>query len=364
MMRKVNFFKILDGIVYVTGGIAVGLSLVATLLLLIDSAAVWCDYYSFLSYSDTMTCVGVLTVGVISLALVGVYTAVTAKPESVQMVADEESLTEAIASNHGDNLATVMEAIRNEPLEYRALFDDNERKLTEGTLNSPERSNVPIEEWKRVYSDIYIDLHNHPGPSQSSFSCGDYRAMVESRARYMVVVTRSINYIMENPYWNRSDGPSEDEVGDYAQSLSEKHVLALAFFTRTYSRYISRCVAKKFGLKYHVERFYLRKFGNSMKQLCAAPRRIAATGIMAGMVIMTGLTISSGIAGRADNTIADADARNLTITDEDVDWGRYEAIRRDFSTDKKPNRLNHQADFDASTGEFQSERPPMIDHAN
>lgn len=242
---------------------------------------------------------------------------------SVEESTDDELPTEAVASDHGDDLATVMEAIRNEPLEYRALFDVNKRKLTEGTLNSPERCNVPVEEWKRVYNDIYIDLHNHPGFPQSSFSDNDYRAMIVARARYMIVVTKSFNYIMENPRYNHRGGPTAEEVGKYAQRLLERHVFALLFFTRRYSQYVSRRVAKKFGFIYHVED--LRPQRTEWRSHIT-PRRIIATSLLTGVIVVTSLMAGSTLATGVNESTSDAVVCGLDVN-ENADREYYYALR-------------------------------------
>lgn len=318
-MRKINLVLVVNTL------IAAVASLIFIFTLLANHIIGLCSNRSFLSYDGEMFCLIVTVVGLICMTVC--LTAVDVVGGSVEESTDDELPTEAVASDHGDDLATVMEAIRNEPLEYRALFDINERKLAEGTLNLPNRGNVPAREWRRVYSDIYIDLHNHPSLSQGSFSVNDFRAMVQSGARYMVVVTRSFNYVMENTWYSRKDGPTQEEVGVYAQHLFNKHELLCSLFTRAYTRFVSRRVAKKFSFIYRIEYVRLQRFGNSLKQAFTVPRRAIATGIMAGMVILTGLAIGSDAMFHEESSIADADARYLTVRDEDIDWEYYRALR-------------------------------------
>ncbi len=314
-MRKINLVLVVNTL------IAAVASLIFIFTLLANHIIGLCSNRSFLSYDGEMFCLIVTVVGLICMTVC--LTAVDVVGGSVEESTDDELPTEAVASDHGDDLATVMEAIRNEPLEYRALFDVNKRKLTEGTLNSPERCNVPVEEWKRVYNDIYIDLHNHPGFLQGSFSDNDYRAMIVARARYMIVVTKSFNYIMENPRYDHRSGPTAEEVGKYAQRLLERHMFALLFFTRRYSQYVSRRVAKKFGFIYHVED--LRPQRTEWRSHIT-PRRIIATSLLTGVIVVTSLMAGSTLATGVSESTSDTVVCGLDVN-ENTDREYYYALR-------------------------------------
>lgn len=56
----------------------------------------------------------------------------------------------AIRSDHGDTIGEVMEAIRHEQYEYRAIFNLREEKLAEGTFLSPETCNLVAEDWQDI----------------------------------------------------------------------------------------------------------------------------------------------------------------------------------------------------------------------
>lgn len=168
-------------------------------------------------------------------------------------------LNEPIISNHGDNLAAVMEAIRHEHYEYVAIFDTDGHKLVEGTLLSPYQCDIPRAEWSHVRNLARMHLHNHPGFEQTAFSDNDYYNMILCKFQYAVVVTHWFTYTIENPYWNRDDGPSAREVGLYAARLNTVGFLGYGFFPRWYSCIVSYLVARKFGLKFHVEDVRVQK---------------------------------------------------------------------------------------------------------
>lgn len=203
-----------------------------------------------------------------------------------------QPLDNAIKSNHGKHLTAVMKRLRTESIEYRAMFNVKERKVAEGTLSSPNICNIPKEEWSRIYQAGLIDLHNHPDVEQTSFSDQDLYSMIHLKTRRDIVVTRSFTYIMENPYWNRDDGPDAEVVKEYAAHLygcSKGHynfrIVSMVLFTRLHSWYVSYKTAKKFGLKYRIESLRFQWFKAVCKLVLATPERFVIASLITAVVI-------------------------------------------------------------------------------
>lgn len=185
-----------------------------------------------------------------------------------------KALSQATRSDHGNDLATVMDAIRHESLEYWAMFDEEGRKLTEGTLLSPIACSVVQKDWQRVWRSVRVDVHNHPGADETSFSAADFYSTVCQMSQYSVVVTPSYNYILENPYWNTLDYEQREELAEEVKAYADKlhHSVLLCIFPRQYSQYVSRQVAKKYSLVYRVENLRLQRFQNWLRRFAAVPR--------------------------------------------------------------------------------------------
>lgn len=370
-MRKTDSIKSLCGDVgLAVAMLSAALTAVTTFVLLAHNVVAWRARRSFLSYRGEMICCAILLVGgIIVCASSVIMLLLTDKPNVQTSATEDEPLAEAIESDHGNDLIAVMDAIRNEPLEYRAFFDFNGHKLTEGTLLSPTLCNIPANGWHQVYQFAHTDLHNHPGTDEVSFSDKDLYNLIRLGIQRSIVVTHSFNYIMENPWYNRDDGPSAESVKQYVIDLWSKHWFTRVVFTRACSRYVSHCVAKKFGLKYRIEHARLWRLRNSMKQFFTVPRRIVATGIIAGTVIMTGLVVKPDTTIRTDSIIADIDARDLAVTDEDTDLDYCAEITElsngwAVAASEKPAKSDCQVVSEADPGVciFQPERPPMVDH--
>lgn len=330
-MRKSNFVhKLYMNAELILAIIAI-LLLTPTLILLVNAiVGGFSSYRTFLSNSSEMFCCIVLCFGGIALGVLTLVVVCQPWENREDDTADNnESLADAIASNHGNDLATVMDAIRNESLEYRAFFDSDGHKLTEGTLQSPEKCNIPAKDWDRVYQFACTDLHNHPGTDEVSFSDKDLANLVRLGIQRSIVVTHSFNYIMENPWHaHRDDSPDAESVGQYVRGLWSKHWFARILFRRTCSRYVSRCVAKKFGLRYRIEHVRLQRLKNCLQQAFTMPRRIVATSIMIGSIALISLSVNPDTEVYTnDNVMTDADTRDLAVTNQDIDWDYYESIK-------------------------------------
>jgi len=243
-MRK-TFLEWLDGIILMVTFLSIILFFGANFLMYIDlePRQFYC-LWQISKHSGIVTVFG-LAYSIISNAAYLVKTAIL----------NRQSLKEAIPSDHGDDLVTVMEALRNEKREYSAVFDASGHKLAEGTLQSPTKCNIPVDMWERVLKNVHTDLHNHPGMKQVSFSPSDLYILLDDSFPRAIIVTRDYNYVMENPWWNREDGPSALEVSDYMERLGRfgDSVGTLSPFWCQYHHYVAYCVAKKYGLKYRRE---------------------------------------------------------------------------------------------------------------
>lgn len=179
-------------------------------------------------------------------------------------VEDSEELTEeseqkAISSDHGGHFEEVMENIRHEKLEYRAIFDLNGRKLAEGTLLSPEKCNITTEDWRSIYRrrEGVVDLHNHPGRSNVAFSGKDFEAFLSSDfIRKMIVTTRNYNYVLEKPSDEDGYEDLQDDIYDYVIKMNGKYIWLSIFSSRLWSVVVARKTAKCFGLKFSIEHIH------------------------------------------------------------------------------------------------------------
>lgn len=132
----------------------------------------------------------------------------------------QKPLTEAIPSDHGSNLETVMEAIRNEPLEYRSIFDADGNKLAEGTLLSPTRCNVASAYWQEKSDAKY------------PFSIAEFKDFVDNTFN----LPRYVWYL-----WGKSDT-----------------------FAKWCSIYLVYRIARRFGLKFHIQDHRLERLKRNL----------------------------------------------------------------------------------------------------
>lgn len=224
-----------------------------------------------------------------------------------------QPLDNAIKSDHGKKITVVMERLRTENIEYRALFDVKGDKVAEGTLLSPNICNIPEEEWDCFYQAGLIDLHNHPNEGQVSFSSQDLYSMIYLKIRRSIVVTRSFTYVMENPYWNRDDGPRAKDVKAYADKYFS-YVGEIVYLSspHLYSILVSYLTAQKFGLKFHAEDLRFQKLKDNLKRRPSiTPKRVV---IVAGLILAMTVTITTlsslGISRTSD--------RYATMSDEEL----------------------------------------------
>ncbi len=174
------------------------------------------------------------------------------------------ALEEAIETDHGMNLSNVMEALRDELVEYKAVFDANGNKLAEGSILSPSKCALPKGKWSQISGRAKINLHNHPSLSDGSFSPQDFHSLVACQFRQDIVITLHYTYIMDA---FRSDLTTlnADKVKQYAETMYQKiQNNAVVYFSlstgicenlvwRLCTIAVSRAVADRYGWKFHVE---------------------------------------------------------------------------------------------------------------
>lgn len=109
------------------------------------------------------------------------------------------SVEELSNIDHGDDLATVMDGIREEDYEVMAVFDSEGHKLFEQTNYNPVT--VYYTEAQKQLLQLYrgadlIFLHNHPVWEEASFTIADLRSLSWYQAAYGVIVSKNQSYII------------------------------------------------------------------------------------------------------------------------------------------------------------------------
>lgn len=216
-----------------------------------------------------------------------------------------EVLDEPIETDHGASLSTVMEALRNELVEYKAVFDSNGDKLAEGSILSPSSCKLTDEAWTKVCGQVKIDLHNHPNLSEGSFSPQDFRCLVACQSRQNIVVTFHYTYIMDA---SQSDlfMIDADEVKQYAdtlyQEVEKNAIVRLSLTTGIFEHFIRRLcsvlvshkVANRYGWKFRVEPAWFTRLRTRQFQINAAKlRKIALAGVICAILLGTHIDVST-----------------------------------------------------------------------
>ncbi len=221
----------------------------------------------------------ILMIGLVYLGLLAVFMAIIGcsdMPKEVTETQDSRPNHEPVASNHGSNIQEVMENIRNNELEYTACFDLEGRKLAEGTLLSPHECSITAEDWRNICyrGDEIIKVHNHPGCSNVAFSAQDFKAFLQKDfIRKTLVVTKDYNYTMEKV--GDKYETLQDDAKSYAAKMYTQCIWPSAFSDRLWSIVVVRRTAKKFGLRFKVERINQ-----------TPTRKIIPVGVMACVILM------------------------------------------------------------------------------
>lgn len=214
--------------------------------------------YGYLHMSLQSTLIAVLlglSADVMYICLIATIGAVLELSKSSESHEEPELKLEVVTSNHGSSLKEVMEAIRNEELEYLAFFDLEGKKLAEGTYLSPDKCNITTEDWHSIChrGEEVMKVHNHPSRSNVAFSAQDFRSFLcQDFIRKTVVVTKDYNFIMEkigNGY-----EASQDDAKAYVEKMDIMYSWLSTFSDRLWSIVVARKTAEKFGLQFRVER--------------------------------------------------------------------------------------------------------------
>lgn len=198
--------------------------------------------------------------------------------ESFEDCRESELKMEPIASNHGSNLIEVMEAIRNEKLEYLAYFDLEGKKLAEGTYLLPAKCSITTEDWYNIYyrGEDVMEVHNHPGHSNVAFSVQDFKSFLQQDfIRKTVVVTKDYNFILEKV--GNGYETSQDDAKAYVKRIDIAYAWLSVFSARLWSIVVARKTAEKFGLKFEAERI----------NQTPTTRKIIPVGVIVCVILMT-----------------------------------------------------------------------------
>ncbi len=253
--------RVLGVLALVSATVAIISCLIMILLACKQDEAAILVCYLVLSPSGIIACVLAILFSLSSIEIT-----VITKPR-------QKPLTEAIPSDHGSNLETVMEVIRNEPLEYRAIFDADGNKLAEGTLLSPTRCNVASADKPKIkYAEL--DLHNHPGTDNQSFSGKDLKNLIVDSIHNERVVTKNYTYFVENPYWQeKSDAKYPFSIAEFKDFVDNtfnlpRYVWYLWGKSDTFAKwcsiYLVYRIAHRFGLKFHIQDHRLERLKRNL----------------------------------------------------------------------------------------------------
>lgn len=158
----------------------------------------------------------------------------------------------AIRSFHGSTLSEVMEALRDERLEYVAACSLDGKVIAEGTMLSTEKCTL-VHSDRCALPDDCIFVHNHPSIYELAFSRKDLKNMWHSMYRTSVVVTTNFTYTLS---WADPAKKSEidaDEFYGYIDQNFNVHTKASSSARRKdYNRQIQQ-FADRYGLIYTVE---------------------------------------------------------------------------------------------------------------
>lgn len=241
---------------------------------------------------------------IILIALLGMFTN-AAQYNNIKLEPLPEPLDDAISSDHGNNLSMVMEALRYEPLEYRAIFNANGNKLAEGTLLSPAHCNVAsVDSLKVKYAEL--DLHNHPGTDNLAFSGRDLKNLIANSTHNKRVVTMDYTYFVENPYWRgESDAEYPFSIAEFNDFIDKTFELPRFVwwlrdisdtFAKWHSIHLVHRIAHRFGLKFCIQNHRLEYIKSHLwtRQIQGSITRYAA--VFGIAIMMLAPSTSSGYA--------------------------------------------------------------------
>lgn len=162
-----------------------------------------------------------------------------------------QPLENAVVSNHGEDILSVISGLRDETVEYLAIFNlFGMSKITEQT----QFSSLSVKLNKELCPEVpahSISVHCHPSVEESSFSDQDFYAAVSMKIRTDIVVTLHHIYVM---HYN-NDEIIPREIGNFSNKVINHRIYAFAYFFPALHRWISiyksHKVAKEFGLQFY-----------------------------------------------------------------------------------------------------------------
>lgn len=239
-------------------------------------------------------------------------------------------LSEPVETDHGQDLETVMEAIRYEEVEFTATFDREGSKICEYTNYSPETV-MTISDFGMSGT---IHIHNHPGVQEGSFSSTDIENLLRNRFFRTIVVTPCYTYTLTNPNW--AEGPLADlgKIKRYYDKTFCRRVIDewaagsdALFSSRLYRRLVEKAVrrmAEDYGLIYEVQNHAIEQLKAQLRYFLR-PKRLA-------MVIGCILAATPLIWIR-DTSVSSAMSRDSVETiifrqEQEKDYERLRLMRR------------------------------------
>lgn len=187
-------------------------------------------------------------------------------------IASEEPDT----ADHGDTIAKVLHNIRNEPVEYLALFDADGKKVDETTLYNTSRVRPQDSACSAARQQGgYINIHNHPG-SCSGFSKEDIVAAITIRASKSIAVAQDLVYTLEltPKCWEldanaicRQFKAAYAHCSELGKTISDEELTAFVLG-------INATLAEQCGMKLTVEKFNKNQYFRA--QLASSPESTTA----------------------------------------------------------------------------------------
>lgn len=165
---------------------------------------------------------------------------------------------EAQDADHGNTIAEVLRGLRDEPIEYLAVFNANGVKIAETTLYDTTQ----VRSHDAVFQAMYrqgncIKIHNHPS-THSGFSENDVVAAIQYRASKTIVVAQDLIYTLEltPAAWKLdTDAVAKQYAAAYAY---HKALGATPVPDKEHMAFIlalNAMLAEQYGMKLTVEKF-------------------------------------------------------------------------------------------------------------
>lgn len=240
-----------------------------------------------------------------------------------------DPLEEAIYADCGETLDEAMEYLRDQRLEYRVACRANGGILASGTLLNRRLCNISKEGWRKVrgYGSDWVNLHNHPGLSESLFSKQDLKNFVENTHEIEdIVVTSHYTYRLRKTTKNVSDRVKEFK--QYLETLPDFGSLYEKIGGRKKHAVLIQQIADRYGFEFTIEslrRDAAKKwFAKNQRRLCVA----ASCAILAFGIFCNPVTIPPDAATAAST-------KDIICVDPDYTTDKVPDVSNDYiSSDK------------------------------